>query len=311
MTEHPEQGGGSRAPEWSARVDIPADMDAAAVALGDLANLVSARHWEQAAVVYAFTREGEPGEGGPGRDQPDNSVGLPLAQFAALGIRGMNSHVTVRKYRRAWAAAMELGACEEARPGIAVDLPALDWDEMFKEGGGAHVANNAGDNEWNTPAAILAAARLVLGQIDLDPCSTELANAGDAEHEGVQAAHFYSTDDDGLAHDWHGTVFMNPPYAQPLVANFCAKLAEEYTLGHVTAAVVLVNNATDTDWFQDLAVLASGFCFPRARLKFWHASGKLSQPLQGQALLYFGDDHGKFTAEFSALGSQDKGWLVL
>jgi phage N-6-adenine-methyltransferase len=158
-----------------------------------------------------------------------------------------------------------------------------------------HVANNSGDNEWYTPDEYLDAARRVMGEFDLDPASNPVAN------ERVQAAVFYTAEDDGLAKDWSGVVWMNPPYESSLVDKFAKKLADSFSAGDVTAAVVLVNNGTETKWFQCLAEQASAICFPKGRVKFWHPR-KEAVPLQGQAVLYLGDDIKAFVAEFSSFG---------
>jgi DNA N-6-adenine-methyltransferase (Dam) len=301
MTEgHPELGG-HQPDTWSASVQIPATAEEAADSLNGVARLVLAKDWERAAIVYAFTRRGEPGEGGPGREQPDNSVTLPISAFAALGIAGLNSHVTVRRYRRAWEYAMEEGAAEEALPGGRVDLPNLAWPA--DEGGGAHVGNNSGKFEWFTPPAIIAAATRVMGSIDLDPCSTAEAN------EVVQAKTFYTQQDNGLDKDWAGTVFLNPPYASDLVTAFCAKLAQHHAAGDVPMAITLTTNATETAWWQNLATWSAGLCFPRGRIRFWepgHDPEELSlSPLQGHSLMFLGppDAAGKFSAEFSGFGA--------
>jgi len=158
-----------------------------------------------------------------------------------------------------------------------------------------HVANNSGDNEWYTPKEYIEAARLVLGGIDVDPASNPMAN------ELVRAATFYTSEDSGLDKDWYGTVWMNPPYESGLIGQFAEKLCDSYASGNVTGAIVLVNNATETRWFQSIAEQASAACFPKGRVKFWHPR-KVAVPLQGQAVLYLGPNADEFARAFSQFG---------
>jgi phage N-6-adenine-methyltransferase len=159
-----------------------------------------------------------------------------------------------------------------------------------------HVARASGDNEWYTPAQFVEAARLVLGEIDLDPASSERAN------EIVNAATFYTAEDNGLEQEWTGRAWMNPPYASDLIGPFTEKMAQSYEGGEVEAAIVLVNNATETQWFQRLAGVAKAICFPERRVRFWNTDGDLGAPLQGQAFLYLGEDADAFTEQFMEFG---------
>ena len=164
------------------------------------------------------------------------------------------------------------------------------------ERGKAHVANNSGENEWYTPEQFIISARIVMGSIDLDPASSELAN------KTVQAKTFFTSNDDGLSKRWYGSVWMNPPYAQPLISQFSKKISEAFNSGDIEQAIVLVNNATDTSWFQNMAYLSSALCFPKSRIKFIDKNGNPGAPLQGQAILYMGKNGNDFASEFQQYG---------
>jgi phage N-6-adenine-methyltransferase len=194
----------------------------------------------------------------------------------------------------------EIEAPKHAIVAAAQALPAKPTAEQVEQAVEAvkskpHVANNSGDNEWYTPKEYIEAALLVLGQIDVDPASNPVAN------EVVQAAIFYTAEDSGLDKDWQGTVWMNPPYESGLIGQFVEKLCDSYASGAVTNAVVLVNNATETRWFQSLAEQASAICFPKGRVKFWHPR-KVAVPLQGQAILFLGPNTDEFARAFSEFG---------
>jgi ParB family chromosome partitioning protein len=162
----------------------------------------------------------------------------------------------------------------------------------------AHVSNNSGNNEWYTPSDYIESARSVLIDIDLDPASSETAN------KTVQAKTYFTENESGLDKEWRGRVWMNPPYAQPLIKEFTDKLCLCIDNRSVTEAIVLVNNATETVWFQSMLRRSSAVCFPEKRIKFVDPLGNPSgAPLQGQAILYFGENGSTFKEIFSFHGA--------
>lgn len=161
---------------------------------------------------------------------------------------------------------------------------------------GHRVTLNTGENEWYTPPEYLDRARAALGAFDLDPASSPIANAQ------VRADQIFTAEDDGLAQEWAGSVWMNPPYAQPLIAQFSDKLVQEYQAGNVSAAIVLTNDSTDTAWFHQLANASTAICFTRGRIRFVSPHGESGMPTQGQAFFYFGKDLPAFVEHFHDVG---------
>jgi hypothetical protein len=88
----------------------------------------------------------------------------------------------------------------------------------------------------------------------------------------------------------------------PEVARFVGKLFEELDAQRTTEAIVLVNAATETDWFQRAFQQATAICFPDGRIQFVHTTRNGDHPCQGQALLYYGSHPERFCAVFAALG---------
>jgi ParB family chromosome partitioning protein len=154
---------------------------------------------------------------------------------------------------------------------------------------------NTGNFEWYTPPEYIDLARQVLGDIDLDPASCEFAQ------QTVKARNYYTKEDSGLTKPWHGRIWLNPPFSQPLMTQFVDKLLTERNARRVKAAILLSHNYTDTGWFQKAAKLCQAVCFTRGRINFIGSENEAPEgtPASGQSFTYFGPDTGKFFDVFS------------
>lgn len=108
-------------------VKIADNADALKSDAEQAARLHSATGWELAAYVFAWTYEG-----GNQHDVPDekSSGKMTLKEFASLDIRGLKSRDAVRKYRRAWQAAIDKGFASAVEPGDEIELPDIDFNEI-------------------------------------------------------------------------------------------------------------------------------------------------------------------------------------
>ena len=162
-------------------------------------------------------------------------------------------------------------------------VPSVSANEMPV----SYLSRRSGNEGWYTPYAYLVAAREVMGDIDLDPATSEIAQ------KMVQANRYFVLADDGLKQKWRATsVWINPPYSRGSVDAFASKLVSSVSAGDVEQAIFLTNNASETKWYHELAQSADALFQPKGRAKFWtvteDGSIKTGTPLQGQHLLYFG-----------------------
>ena len=85
-----------------------------------------------------------------------------------------------------------------------------------------------------------------------------------ASPENAKCARFFTKEDDGLAQEWTGVCWMNPPYGRDI--KHWMRKAYQSSLAGATV-VCLVPARTDTAWWHDYAVKGQ-IEFIRGRLKF-------------------------------------------
>jgi hypothetical protein len=159
-----------------------------------------------------------------------------------------------------------------------------------KQPNGMAVHYSSATPEHYTPQVIIDATLACLGEIDLDPCSNSLTDPV------VPAKRHFTADDDGLRWQWHGRIYMNPPYGRQ-IDSWIAKLCEEHEAGRVTEAIALVPARTDTQWW--LRLRDYPVCFIQGRLTFGGNTDPAPFP---SAVFYLGEEIGNFYRAFYELG---------
>jgi ParB-like chromosome segregation protein Spo0J len=152
---------------------------------------------------------------------------------------------------------------------------------------GVHFSSEKADT-W-TPQIIIDAVLVCLEEIDLDPCS----NLG---KNHIPAQNHFSIEDDGLSQEWHGRIYMNPPYGHE-IKKWTEKLCQEHTAGRTIEAIALVPARTDTQWWLQLRDFP--VCFVTGRLKF---VGNVESAPFPSAVFYLGEHIGKFYRAFDEVG---------
>jgi hypothetical protein len=153
--------------------------------------------------------------------------------------------------------------------------------------------------EWYTPESQvkLALRAMDVERFDLDRCSP--SQTGEGTH--VPANVYYTKELDGLAQQWHGKVWINPPYGRE-IAKWAAKLYQEYNAGRVTEAVALVPSRLDTNWFQDTLLVSGCIALIAGRIKFISPDGIKSSATFPSTVFYFGPNRDRFSEVYGAMG---------
>ncbi|MEH1775084.1 DNA N-6-adenine-methyltransferase [Nostoc sp.] len=168
-------------------------------------------------------------------------------------------------------------------------------------------------HEHYTPTSIIEMAREVLGDIDLDPCSSETAN------KIVQAKKYFTKECNGLRLGWCSedreplSVWCNPPgsqYIKPsLPMLFWQKLLREINRCNVTHAIFLAYSpdmVRQSRKTTGTSMLAFPVCQPDDRIVF--LDGDLrpkTSPPHGNLVVYIPgviDNTEGFKRVFSQLG---------
>jgi len=104
-------------------------------------------------------------------------------------------------------------------------------------------------DEWCTPRDLA----LDLGTFDLDPCSNDRSH--------VRTERRICLPENGLVAEWSGSVFVNPPYSNPMP--WCQRLAL-----HRGPWVALLKLDPTTKWFAELVRCGASHAAFRKRLSF-------------------------------------------
>ena len=115
-------------------------------------------------------------------------------------------------------------------------------------------------DDWATPPEVFAALDREFS-FDLDVCASATNH---------KCARFFTVADDGLAQEWTGTVWMNPPYGRA-IGDWMKKAADAADAG--ATVVCLVPARPDTAWWHDQVMArACEVRLVRGRLKFGNAT---------------------------------------
>lgn len=99
--------------------------------------------------------------------------------------------------------------------------------------------------------------------------------------ENAKCSNYYTPEIDGLAQNWTGSCWMNPPYGR--IISKWVKKAHQASINNGATVVCLLPARTDTAWWHDHC-MAGEIVFIRGRLKF--GTAKNSAPFPSAVVIF-------------------------
>lgn len=124
---------------------------------------------------------------------------------------------------------------------------------------------SSASDEWGTPQSLFDELNQEF-RFTIDVCALP---------HNAKCDRFYSPDDDGLAQEWQGICWMNPPYGRS-ISEWVCKAYRESQRG--STIVCLLPARTDTAWFHNYVLGKAEIRWIRGRLSFNDGEGKAPFP---------------------------------
>lgn len=121
-----------------------------------------------------------------------------------------------------------------------------------------------GKDEWLTPPELIKS----LGEFDLDPCSP-------INRPWDTAKNHYTIVDDGLLQDWHGRVWLNPPYGA-----HCWNWLNKLSI-HKNGIALIFARTGASGFRREVWNKAESVLFIDGRLFFYHVNGQRAKHNSG------------------------------
>lgn len=176
-----------------------------------------------------------------------------------------------------------------------------------------NIQHSSRNDDWMTPHWVIDLVKNVLGEIELDPASSEKAN------DYIKAKKIYTIDDDALSLDkWcnvPSTIYINPPGGKlgnkSKTGLFWQKLMQHREQGLINHAIFMcfsIEALQSTQLLTDcLSIGEFPICIPKRRIAFVDpTTNNRNQPSHSNCIVYVPgivNNYSLFREMFSELGT--------